>query len=223
MLFRSVLTHSNWVNGAALDYFLVNDSVTFNAAGAANPNVNIPANVQPNFVKVSAATDYVFAGAAGIGGAASITKTNTGKLTIQNTNQFTGGININQGIVSVATLADDGVDSPLGKTGTILIEGGTLEYSGANDTWTRPFNLGTNGQDGVSIVSATLTQTGTIGGNGALTKTGAGTLILNGNNGYSCGTFLGAGNLTISNVLGAGSGVINLTNQIGRASCRERV
>ena len=208
-----VLTHSNWVNGAALDYFLVNDSVTFNAAGAANPNVNIPANVLPNSVKVSAATDYVFAGAGGIGGAASLTKTNAGKLTIQNTNQFTGGVTINQGTVSVASLADDGVDSPLGKTGTILVEGGTLEYTGPNDTWTRAFSLGTNGQDGVSIgTGITLTQTGTIGGSGSLTKTGNGTLLLNGNNGYSGGTFIAAGNLTINNVLGAGSGIINLTN-----------
>ena len=206
------LNLTNWLNGATLDYFVGNDNAFFTAAGAANPNVNIPGSVAPNSVTVNAAADYTFLGLGAITGGTSLTKTNSGRLTIQNTNQFTGGVNVKGGTISVASLNDDGVDSPLGKTGNILIDGGTLEYTGPSDTWTRSFNLGTNGQDGVSIVSVTLTQTGTIGGNGALTKTGNGTLILNGNNGYSGGTFISAGNLTISNLLGAGSGNINLTN-----------
>lgn len=207
-----VLNRTNWLNNGVLDYFVSLDNVLFNSVGAANTNVSLPVAVSPGSVTVNATVDYLFAGAGGIGGAGGILKTNSGRLTILNTNQFTGGLSLKGGTLSVASLADDGVDSPIGKTGNILIDGGTLEYSGPDFVWTRPINLGTNGQNGVSVSNAAtlFTMTGTLGGAGALTKSGNGTLILNGLNSFSGGTLLNAGTLIISNALGAGLGTIAL-------------
>ena len=207
-----VLAHTNWINGAALDIFMANDSVAFTAAGGANTNVNLPVPVTPSAVTVNSAGNYFLSGAGGIGGATALTKTNSGTLFIQLTNQFTGGVNLKGGTISVASLADDGVDSPIGRTGTLLVDGGTLDYSGPSLTWARSITLGTNGQDGLSISdpAATLNQLSPISGGGALTKTGNGTLTLNGNNTYGGGTILNAGNLLVNNVVGAGTGTISL-------------
>jgi len=206
-----VLNLTNWLNNGVLDYFVSGDNVTFNDTGAANTNVNLAVSVTPASVTVNATSDYFFTGAGGIGGAGGLTKTNSGRLTILTPNQFTGGVSIKGGTLSVGSLADDGADSPIGKTGAILIDGGTLEYSGPNYTWSRSATLGGTGA-GLSVSNQTsvLTQSGIWGGPGALIKTGDGNLALNGINNYGGGTVLNAGTLTINNAFGAGAGIITL-------------
>ena len=207
------LNATNWLNGAALDYFVTGDNALFNASGAANPNVNIVGSVSPASTTVNAATDYSFAGAGSIGGAGGITKTNSGRLTILNTNQFTGGVSIKAGTVSVASLDNDGVSSPLGQSGTISVDGGTLEYTGGNNTWTRSVTIGAaNGAISVSNAATTLTQSGQLVGGGILTKTGNGTLALeNGGNSYSS-TVVSSGTLAVNALTGAGAGSISLNS-----------
>ena len=201
----------DWLNGVSLDRFYTGDTNTFNDT-ATNFTVNITGVVSPasaSTVTVNATNDYTFTGSGSIAGATSLTKTNSGKLTIVNTNLFTGGVNLKAGTVSVASLADDGTPSPLGQTGTLLVDGGALEYTGPNYTWTRTITLGTTAAT-VSTVN-TLNHTGTIVGTGPLVKSGVGGLTLNnGANTYSGGTILNSGTLTINNATAASSGNITL-------------
>ena len=207
----NVLAATNWINNGALDYFVSGDNVTFNATGAANPNVNVAASVSPGSVTVNAATNYSFSGTGSIG-TGGITKTNSGRLTILNTNDFTGGVTIYGGTVSVESLADDGTASPLGKSGTLLVDGGTLEYTGPNNTWSRTVTMGVaGGAMSVTNGATVLIQSGTVVGTGSLTKTGTGTLVLNNSlNSYGGGTFINAGTLTILNATAASTGIITM-------------
>jgi autotransporter-associated beta strand protein len=202
---------TNWLNGASLDEFINGDFVIFNASGAANPNVNIPVVVQPGSVTVNAATDYTFSGLGSIAGLTSLTKTNAGKLTLQNDNSFAGGVNFNGGTVSVASLADAANPSPLGASGTLAFNGGALEYTGASTTWTRGLNLTGAGALNIPGSTETLTLSGQLTGAGTLTKVGNGTLTLNNNaNNYAGGTLLNAGILQVDAANGTGTNIITL-------------
>jgi autotransporter-associated beta strand protein len=64
----------------------------------------------------------------------------------------------------------------------------------------------------ISVSSSTLTVLGVIGGPGALTKAGNGTLALLGANTYSGGTLLSAGTLSLGNRTAVGSGTLTLTD-----------
>lgn len=188
----------DWLNGVALDRSYTGDTNTFNDT-ATNFTVNIFGNVTPasaSTVLVNATNDYTFTGSGSIAGATSLTKTNSGKLTLVGTNFFSGGVNVKGGTVSVASLADDGTPNPLGQTGTILVDGGTLEYTGPNSAWTRNLTVGVSN---ATISSAnTLTHSGTIVGSGALIVTATGGLTLNNANSYSGGTILNSGTLTLN-------------------------
>jgi autotransporter-associated beta strand protein len=205
------LNTTNWLNGTTLDYFVVGDSVTFGNAGQINSNVTINVAVQPSATTVNSSGDYVFDGSASIGGLGGILKTNTGKLTIRNTNNFSGGVSVKQGMVSVSSLADDNSPSPLGQTGTLLVDGGTLEYTGPNYTWTRTLTLGVSAGSVSVPTGVTLTHSGTIVGAGPLIKNDLGGLTLSGSaSTYSSGTTLNAGTLTLNSATAASSGNIIL-------------
>lgn len=201
---------ADWLNVAVLDRSYDGDTNVFNDTST-NFTVNIFGNVTPasaSTVLVNATNNYTFTGSGSIVGATSLTKTNSGKLTLVGTNLFSGGVNVKGGTVSVASLADDGTPSPLGQTGTLLVDGGTLEYTGPNSTWTRTITLGaSNGT--VSPVN-TLTHNGSIVGSGSLIVTATGGLTLNNANSYSGSTILNSGTLTLNNAGGASAGNIIL-------------
>ena len=201
----------DWLNGVTLDRFYTGDTNTFNDT-ATNFTVNIFGIVNPastSVVLVNATNNYTFTGGGSINGPTGLTKTNSGILTIVATNLFTGGVNIKGGTVSVASLADDGTPSPLGQTGTLLVDGGTLDYSGPNYAWTRNLTLGAAA--GTFTTANTLTLNGTIIGAGPLIKSSVGGLTLNNAlNSYSGGTILNAGTLTINLATAASSGGITL-------------
>lgn len=154
----------------------------------------------------------------GVGG---LTKTLGGTLNLTGANTYTGVSTINAGAVILGSAETAGVSGPLGNSaaanpGSIVLGGGTLQYSAANQNdysgrfstaASQAYKVDTNGQ---TVTWATaLTSSG-----GALTKSGAGTLILSGANTYSGGTTLSAGTLQLS-----GSGVLptggNVTVQSG--------
>jgi autotransporter-associated beta strand protein len=202
------LTTTNWMLNGSLVYFINNDTAIFNNVGQARSNVLINVTVLPTTTTVDSSGDYVFSGAGSIGGNGGITKTNTGRLYIQNTNTFTGGVSIKKGTVSVASLQPDNTPSPLGQTGTLLADGGALEYTGPATSWTRPLTVGTN-VGTISLPSGSdLTYSGTISGSGSLAKSDNGTLTLGTANTYTGGTYLNGGALTLGVANGAGSGSI---------------
>ena len=117
-----------------------------------------------------------------------------GRLELSGTNSYTGGTTVNSGTLfmqSGATLAS---------TGTLTVNGGSFNLNGNTQTVGTlsgsggGIELGSGGA--LTVTQATnIGYAGAISGNGSLTKTGAGTLTLTGNNNYQGGTTVSAGTL----------------------------
>jgi autotransporter-associated beta strand protein len=135
-------------------------------------------------------------------GTGTVTLSGTGILKLSGANTYTGGTNINGGILNV------GSSGALGTTGGIKFGsggvGGTLQYSAANQTdysgrfsgaAGQTFNIDTNGQN-VPFTTALASTSGT------LTKIGAGTLTLSGASSYTGLTTINGGTLKLSNATG---------------------
>jgi outer membrane autotransporter protein len=131
--------------------------------------------------------DSVFSGA--IINTGSLTKTGAGTLTLSGVNTYTGGTAINGGTLAI------GADVNLGAaSGGVSFSGGTLQTL-ASFTTARAITLNAGGGTFEANGGTTLTDTGTIAGLGGLTKTGAGAVILEGNDSFTGGTTVLAGTL----------------------------
>src|SRR5581483_11026803 len=83
------------------------------------------------------------------GNLSTVTKAGTDTLVLGANNTFGGVMRVNEGTVSVATLAATGTAQPLGQ-GSLTLGGnaktGTLLYSGAtNSVWNQAITLGDGG------------------------------------------------------------------------------
>jgi len=181
------------------------DQVVFDdtATGASPITVTLNTNVTPASVTFNNTTkNYVLAGVSNILGAIGLTKTGPGTLTIQNTNSFSGALNLNGGIVNFGGLAN------LGAGTAINFGGGTLQYAAGNtaDISIRTVTINPAGAT-IDTAGNNVSFAKRIGnsGTGGLTKTGAGNLTLNTNIAYSGLTLVNQGSL----VLGAGASLSN--------------
>ena len=137
----------------------------------------------------------------------SLTKIGLGALVLSGTNQYSGGTTLSVGEISVTN------NSGLGS--------GLLTM--ANDTRLRLSN-GINISNAWSVdsgvtaaISAATGITATLSGDGAnttgiLRKTGSGTLVLSGTNLHSGGTNLNAGQITLGNNSGLGTGTLSMAD-----------
>ena len=82
-------TSTNWLFGGSPVDFGDGDFVIFNDTST-NFNVNLAGTLQPGSLTVDATNNFIFGGAGKISGALSLTKTNSGTLTILTTNDFNG-------------------------------------------------------------------------------------------------------------------------------------
>ena len=126
-------------------------------------------------------------------GGAQLVKADLGTLVLTATNTYSGGTAINGGTLQVASNANLGA-----LAGGLSFDGGTLENT-ASFTSNRAVTLDAAG--GTFEATADLTLTGLVSGTGALTKDGAGTLVLTATNNYTGNTTIAAGTLQ----LGAGA------------------
>ena len=176
-------------------------SLSFDEATGSNVTNGITNNgTILGFESASNITNTLSGNISGIG---KFSQTNIGTTILSGINTFTGGVNINMGIVQVASADTLGVSGPLGKSGTILFGGGTLQYSSANNadysnrfgaTANQAFSIDTNGQS-VTFNSNIQPSSG-----GTLTKLGLGTLTLHSStSNYSGGTTVSAGTLLVTN------------------------
>ena len=130
-----------------------------------------------------------------ITGGGSLSHNNPGTLALSGVNSYTGGTTVKAGVLTVSGSGTFGAS-----TGSLTATGGTLDLGGGSVT------AGTVTISGGIIQNGTLTGTsyaGTNGGfvsanlagTGALTKTGAGRLVLSGTNTYNGSTTITAGTL----------------------------
>jgi autotransporter-associated beta strand protein len=132
-------------------------------------------------INVAAGTTLAYAGAvANNGTAGTLVKSGLGTLALSGTSSYSGGTRLTAGRLEFAS------GGALG-TGTVTLEGGTLASAGLTGTVTRTMNV-VNESSFEVPAGVQLTWTGNIQGttnrlstDGKLVKTGAGTLLLNGN------------------------------------------
>ena len=147
----------------------------------------------------------------GVGG---FIKYNPGTLVLSGANTFSGGTTISNGVLSVS--ADNNLGTaPSTANYNIFLDGGTLN---ASNTFTlnpkRLIYLGANSTLSVSG-GKTLTYAGAITGLAALTKSGAGTLVLSGGNGYNGATTIASGTLEADSQSGSATSTNAVLVQAG--------
>ena len=190
----------NFTIGSTANTFVTGDNVTFNDQ-ASTTNVNLTEEVYPGSIIFNNSKNYILAGNGSIVGSTTLTKKGEGNLTINNINKHTGGTKIENGIITVSSLADaDGVDYGAlgGIKESITLDGGTLAVPAGGRT-SQTIRLGKNG--GTLEVKGNLTLSGSTERNGAnfdavLHKTGNGTLTLSTTNKYDA-LYVDAGTVNI--------------------------
>ena len=138
-----------------------------------------------------------------ISGSGSVSQVGAGTTTLTGINTYTGGTSIMTGVLRISS------DANLGDTaGGLSITGGTLDTT-ADITSARAIALNGPGRFQTDA-GTTLTLNGVVSGNGSLSKSGDGTLVLTGANTYAGGALIQGGELRISsdaNLGAAGSGL----------------
>ena len=200
-------TTSNWSDGSGSTTFANGDQATF--ANATGGTITLSGALAPATVNVSAASGtYTFAAPTtgdAIVGAASLSKSGGGTLTMTGANTYSGGTTITGGTVVLDA------DGRLGTGGVTISAGATLQSSAASDiALSNHDSIGAGGgvidtgPQGLAIASMNSLS-------GVLTKTGAGSLTVTGvfTPGSGGGVSVAAGDL----ILGGGptaSGISNL-------------
>jgi len=117
-----------------------------------------------------------------------------GSETLTGINTYRGGTSINNSVLSVSSDANLGAAS-----GALSIDGGTLAITGHTfGSTSRAITLGhAGGTLDITDAANRFTTSQALSGSGALTKSGAGALVLTGNNSYAGGTTISAGSLQI--------------------------
>ncbi|HEV2329170.1 MAG TPA: autotransporter-associated beta strand repeat-containing protein [Verrucomicrobiae bacterium] len=206
---------ANWLDGFGngTNYQQVlssGENVVFNDT-ASGPLITVTLNTNPTPASVTfndSVNSYTVSGTGSINGPGTLTKSGTGSLTLGTINSFSGGININGGVVTFSALPNLG-------TGAINFNGGTLQYNGNTDDISSrvvTFNAGGATIDVGSQNVAYVNPIGS-GGSGGLTKVGSGTLTINGTNTFTGSTVVSQGTLELgTNTFIAKSSVINVTS-----------
>lgn len=187
------LNTENWNEGDKK--FAVGDSVIFDDSATVAGSVFVVGKLTPASLVFNHSTqDYTLvpvntnANENEITGGTSLVKSGTGLLTITNTNSYTGGTILNEGTLAF-------INGGLGTYGAITMNGGTLQWQGANtQDISRRLTL-VDGKAATFLVGGTsnVNFNTSLGGSTATTasvvKDGTGTLTLN--NSFSAGTYSG--------------------------------
>jgi len=144
------------------------------------------------------------------GGILGVSKSGNGRWIVSGTNSYTGVTTVSAGTLEVSTLANGGSASNIGASGNaaanLVLNGGTLRYTGGAVSTNRLFSVGTSSgtMDSSGTGAINFTNTGAMGFNAA---TGTRTLTLTGSN---------TDNNTIAAVIGDNAGATSVVkNGIG--------
>lgn len=122
-------TTQNWTNQLNNpDFFFDNDTVLFNDVSL-NPYVTLDVTVQPgNVVFSNNVNAYTLAGSGKITGPTGLAKQGTGTLTLSTSNDFTGPVTLNGGLL----IAGNGGALGATNSGTTIAGGATLDVNDQN-------------------------------------------------------------------------------------------
>jgi autotransporter-associated beta strand protein len=208
-----IATTANWLNKNAGDIFVNNDTVNFTDA-AISKNVTINVNPQPTITQFNSTLAYTLDGTGSISGSGWLYKTNTGTVTINTRNNFTGKTVINGGSLIVkyapTSTANGGLGTNISEPDSLQISGGAiLKFMTDKEITDRGLSLGSGGA--VFDLPYQLSWNGIIKGS-SLTKKGNGTLILGYSDTLLNQTILEAGKLKLGTeaalIYGPGQNVI---------------
>lgn len=131
---------ANWQGGQV---FFDLDNVTFNDTASGSGTVNVATTVSPASTTVdNTSKDYTLTGSGQIAGAGGVTKSGSGRLTVANSNTYTGTTNITGGVLHAAG------SGALGSTdGGTVVNGGTLDIT-SNDITGETVSIQGAGSDG---------------------------------------------------------------------------
>ena len=217
-------TTQNWNSNAPLNphLFFFGDNVTFDdSAAPGNQNITISQNMLAGNITVSSNNyTYTFSGSGGIGGGGNVglMSNGTGTVVLGTVNTYASGTTLNAGTLDINT------NSAIG-TGSFTINGGTIDNTSGSDitlatnnsqVWGADFGFAGSGNLALgsgnvtmlgsrtfNIAANTLGIGGAISDNGGgfgITKNGAGTLALSGNNTYSGNTNINAGTVKVGSL-----------------------
>jgi len=174
----------DWVNtsGGGVLAFAQNDSVLFDSRGSGSPSVDVAEAVTPYNLKANATVDYLLYSSANTGslnGQGGITKLNSGKLTIDLTNNLTGATTISGGILQIGNGDANG----------------SLGSGPVTNNATLSFN---RSDTAVTVANA-------IHGSGVVSFDGSGTVTMTGANDYTGSTLINAGVVLLQTTNGLGT------------------
>ena len=191
-------TPTDYTDGIAV---LFNDVATGTAV-----DISV-ANVAPGSVTfANNAKNFTVTGAKGITGATGLNLTGNGSVSINNSNGFTGPVNVSGGMLSIRSDAALGAAPAVVNPTAVTVNGAVLSASASLTlAANRGLALGPVGANGIGTLDvaagAVFTVPSAVGNNGAgsaiLNKTGAGQLILGATNTYSSYTTNLQGTLTL--------------------------
>jgi fibronectin-binding autotransporter adhesin len=133
------------------------------------------------------------------GGSRGLNKTGAGTVILSGTNTFSGGLTFTAGVVSISSNSNLGAYS-----GGLIFNGGTLQIT-QDVIGSRAVTMTGAGTFDVAI-GKTMEDSGVISGNGALTLTSFGTLILSGSGSNGTGSTNIAGVLSLRGTVSLGTG-----------------
>jgi autotransporter-associated beta strand protein len=221
------------LNGAGTNSLTFNNSgygATVTVTGGTH-GVNAPVVLADNLQVAGGNAGWTLSIAGSITGSHSLTMSGNGTLILSGQSTYTGGTTLAAGVVSLGA-AENGTSGPLGESGSIVFDGGTLQYSAVNQhdyssrfstAANQAYNVDTNGQNvtwGAALngFANSLTKAGS--GTLALTSAGDDLVAANVNGGgvtLSGGT-IGAFNLNAgasASTIGAGATVSTLSLNAG--------
>jgi fibronectin-binding autotransporter adhesin len=208
----NVLVTKNWKQSGSPKDFVNGDDVLFDDTVTGTTTVDISvADVTPASVTFNnASSNYTLQGSAAIAGNIGLTKSFGGTLAINNVNKFTGAVTINAGTLAANSIANGGVSSALGAGTSINLGGATLSYTGGNASSDRSIAMTAGSTLDVPSGGTSLSLTGAVSGAFTLTKTGAGTLVLqNTGNTYGATTINGGTVSVAANTALGNTGPLN--------------
>ncbi len=193
----------NWtatIGGLALDASGAGTVAFLTNTALRSGSGNIPLTLQGSNPGTNRFVQTINDGAAS--GTTTLTKIGVGRWLLNGTNTFSGGVNLNGGLLQVNAVETPGSSGPLGKSGTISFGGGALQYSPANTYDYSPrFSTAAGQSFSADLAGQTVTWTAPLAStNGTLTvasSAAGGKLILTGTNTYTGDTTVLGGVLSV--------------------------